>query len=65
MSANRLDLLSDITQNARNFAHITYIRTAKFGNDWLSMPHTHHCAELFYIVGGQGSFLVGETRFLL
>ena len=63
MSANRFDLIADVTQSARNFAHITYIRTAKFGSDWLSMPHTHHCAELFYIVSGQGSFLIGENTF--
>ena len=63
MSFNRLDFLSDISQSARNFASITYIRAAKFGSDWLSMPHTHHCAELFYIAGGQGSFIVDENTF--
>ena len=32
--------------------------TAKYGGDWNSLPHTHACTELFYVVGGLGQFRI-------
>ena len=62
MSLNRFDMVSEVSQSARSAAHLLYISTAKYGGDWLSVPHTHACAELFYVVSGQGSFSIdGET----
>ncbi len=63
MSSNRYDLVSEISHNARSAAQLLYISTAKYGGDWLSVPHTHACAEMFYVVGGEGSFLIGNETF--
>ena len=63
MSLSRFELMSEVTQNVRNFARLLYISTAKYAEDWLSVPHTHACAELFYITGGQGSFLLDGQSF--
>ena len=63
MSTNRYELVSEISYNARSAAQLLYISTAKYGGDWLSVPHTHTCAELFYVVGGEGSFLIGTETF--
>lgn len=59
MSLIRFDLLSDVSPDSRSRAQMLYISTAKSSADWLSVPHTHDCAELFYITGGQGSFKIG------
>lgn len=37
---------------------LLYISTSKYEGDWQSLPHTHHFAELFYVVNGHGNFLV-------
>ena len=63
MSLSRFDFVSEVSHNARSAAQLLYISTAKYGGDWLSVPHTHACAELFYVVGGQGSFIVGNHSF--
>ena len=63
MSLNRFDLVSEVSHNARSAARLLYISTAKYGGDWLSVPHTHDCAEMFYVVGGQGNFVVGKETF--
>lgn len=63
MSTNRYDLVSEISQNASSSAQLLYITTAKYGGDWLSVPHTHSCTEMFYVVGGKGNFLIGNETF--
>ena len=42
----------------RSVTKLLYVSTAKYGGDWHSIMHTHTCAELFYVVGGQGQFKV-------
>ncbi len=39
---------------------LLYVSTAKYGGDWHSVPHTHTCAELFYVVGGLGQFRIAD-----
>lgn len=37
---------------------LRYISISKYEGDWQSLPHTHHFAELFYVISGRGVFLV-------
>ena len=59
MSLSRYELNMDSGSQIQ----LLYISTAKYGDDWLSVPHTHTCTELFYVQGGYGSFLVGTESF--
>ena len=62
MSTQRYDL------NGQSFGQdcrLLYISRDKFENDWLSLPHTHYCAEIFYILGGKGFFRVESQQFPL
>lgn len=42
---------------------LLYISSAKYGEDWHSLPHTHQCTELFYVLSGGGRFIVEEKNF--
>lgn len=42
---------------------LLYISTAKYEEDWQSLPHAHHFTELFYVISGQGNFLVDNDLF--
>ena len=58
MSNNRFEL-DDSSLNigmSRGNTRLRYISTARYGGDWHSIPHTHGCAELFYVVSGRGQF---------
>lgn len=63
MGLSRFELMTELTQNVRGFARLLYISAAKYADDWLCVPHTHACAELFYITSGQGSFLLDGQSF--
>lgn len=39
------------------------VASTKYSGDWLSIPHSHSYTELFYIVGGDGQFLINDTLF--
>lgn len=39
------------------------VASAKYGGDWHSIPHAHNYTELFYIIGGDGQFLVDDEQF--
>lgn len=39
------------------------VASATYGGDWHSIPHTHSYTELFYIVGGDGQFQIGNHLF--
>lgn len=39
------------------------VASAKYGGDWHSIPHAHSYTELFYIIGGNGQFLIDDERF--
>lgn len=41
---------------------LLYITQAKYDKDWLSIQHTHHFTELFYVIRGEGYFLVDEQK---
>lgn len=63
MSNNRFDLRSSPETDIRSGAKLLYVSAAKYGGDWHSMPHTHSCAELFYVVGGLGRFRIEDKLF--
>lgn len=47
----------------RGTAKLLNAASAKYGGDWHSVPHTHNHAELFYIVGGNGQFLIEDQLY--
>ena len=47
----------------RGTAKLLNAASAKYGGDWHSVPHTHNHAELFYIVGGKGQFLIEDQLY--
>ncbi len=42
---------------------LRYITHAESDVDWHSIKHTHHFTEVFFIVNGEGGFLVENERF--
>lgn len=44
-------------------AKLLYVTASKYGGDWHSTPHTHGFTEFFYVMSGNGQFLVGEETF--
>lgn len=44
-------------------AHLVYISTSRYEEDWNSIRHSHDFAELFYVISGSGSFLMEDTEF--
>lgn len=47
----------------RGTAKLLNAASAKYGGDWHSVPHTHNHVELFYIVGGNGQFLIEDQLY--
>ena len=47
----------------RGSAKLLYASSAKYADDWNSMPHSHSHMELFYIVGGKGQFLLQDQLY--
>lgn len=60
MSITRHNLVSELSKKSRINARLSYICTAVCDSDWDSTPHSHNCAEIFYITGGKGSFLIED-----
>lgn len=56
---NKYELIQG--NSIRKIAKLLYISSAKYGGDWHSVQHTHNCSELFYVIEGQGQFLI-ENR---
>ncbi len=44
-------------------ARLLYVSSAKYEKDWHSEMHTHDFSELFYIIGGKGTFVLENTAF--
>ena len=44
-------------------AKLLYVTSAQYSAEWNSSLHTHACAELFFITGGNGIFQVRQERF--
>lgn len=42
---------------------LLYISESKFENDWISLPHSHHFTELFYVLNGKGTFVINDKTF--
>jgi AraC-like DNA-binding protein/mannose-6-phosphate isomerase-like protein (cupin superfamily) len=42
---------------------LLYVVLSKYGNDWVSLPHSHNFTEFFYITNGTGKFSV-ESKIL-
>lgn len=62
LSNNRYDLHEQENTRANHkTTKLLYVSTAKYGGDWHSLPHTHACTELFYVVGGMGQFRIMNT----
>lgn len=42
----------------RSRAKLLYANAARYDSHWRSVPYTQPCAELFFVTGGKGSFLL-------
>ena len=42
---------------------LAYVSRAQYSSEWNSSPHTHGCAELFFITGGHGRFRTRQEEF--
>lgn len=61
MSNNRYELIQG--NSIRKTAKLLYISSAKYGGDWHSIPHSHNCSELFFVIEGQGQFLIENQMY--
>lgn len=61
MSTNKYELIQG--NSIRKTAKLLYISSAKYGGDWHSIQHTHNCSELFYVIEGQGQFLIENKTY--
>ena len=63
MSRSHYSLNQNQAFTIRGTAKLLNAASAKYGGDWHSVPHTHNHAELFYIVGGKGQFLIEDQLY--
>lgn len=63
MSRSHYSLDREQTYTIRGTAKLLNAASAKYGGDWHSVPHTHNHMELFYIVGGNGQFLIQDQLY--
>ena len=61
MSTNKYELMQ--SNSLRKTAKLLYVSSAKYGGDWHSVQHTHNCSELFYVIEGQGQFLIESKTY--
>lgn len=61
MSNTRHELIQG--NSLRKTTKLLYITSAKYGGDWHSVQHTHNCSELFYVIEGQGQFLIESQTY--
>jgi len=47
----------------RSRPRLRYVTYTHYSREWTSQLHSHTCAELFFITGGRGDFLIREERF--
>lgn len=43
-----------------NTAKLLSISSARYEDDWISVPHTHSYTEIFYVKGGRGQMLIED-----
>lgn len=53
----------DNGQNHTIEARLLYVTYSKYENDWPSIPHAHHFAELWYIKSGRGNYLIENKSY--
>jgi AraC-like DNA-binding protein/mannose-6-phosphate isomerase-like protein (cupin superfamily) len=58
MSNNRYDFSLLQSSSVSQTATLLYISQSKYDEDWNSVQHTHRCSELFYVMEGEGQFLI-------
>lgn len=63
MSNRRYTLDLADSSDIRKTARLLNVSSARYGGDWHSIPHAHHYAELFYIVGGDGQFRIEDKLY--
>lgn len=51
------------TFSVRGTAKLLNASSARYADDWNSMPHAHSYMELFYITGGKGQFLIQDRLY--
>lgn len=49
---------SHIANTEKLLGQILYVTHSRYDGDWHSIPHSHACAELFYVISGNGQFFV-------
>ena len=47
----------------RSRIRLRYVTYAHYSQEWTSQLHSHTCAEMFFITGGRGDFLIRQDRF--
>ena len=50
-------------EGSRRRPRLRYVTYTHYSQEWTSQLHSHTCAELFFITGGRGYFLIREERF--
>lgn len=60
--ANTRYKLSDTDLDKIN-CKLLYVTTARYDSDWHSTIHFHNFTEIFYVVRGDGSFIVEDSEF--
>lgn len=63
MSNSRYMLERNNSSVIRSNAKLRNVGSARYEEDWHSIPHTHGYAELFYIVGGNGMFRIEDELY--
>ena len=63
MSHSRYTLNIDNKDVIRKSLKLLNVGSARYDGDWHSVPHTHHYAELFYVVSGKGLFQIDNERY--
>ena len=63
MSNSRYDFAPRV--RVQSSVNLLYVTRSRYGGDWHSLLHTHHCAELFYVLNGSGFFQVENEQFPL
>ena len=63
MSRYYYSLSKEQSFTIRGTAKLLNVASSRYGGDWHSVPHTHNHTELFYIIGGQGQFLIEDRTF--
>lgn len=55
--------LTEKTNNLKKDGLLLYVSHSKYEHDWPSLVHLHHFLELFYIIGGKGTFTLNEEEY--